>query len=54
MEVPAVVRCVKNPTIAAQVASEVRVQSLAQPSRLKDLAFMQLWLGSQLWLGLNT
>ena len=40
--VPTMAQWVKNPTAAAQFATEVQVQSLAQHSELKDLALLQL------------
>ena len=44
---------VKNPTAAARVPANVWVQSLAQHNGLKDLALLQLWRRSQLWLRVN-
>ena len=44
---------VKNLTAVARVAAEVRVQSLAWCSGEKDLAALQLWRRSQLWLGFH-
>lgn len=52
--VPAVVQWFKIPTVVAQVATEVRVQSLAQggglkdPSGLTDPALPQPWYRLQL------
>ena len=48
--VPAVAQWVKNLTAAAQVTVEVRVQSPAQHSELKDLVLLQQWCRMQLWL----
>ena len=48
--VSAVARWVKNLTAAAQVKAEAWVQSLAQCSRLKDPALLQLQCRSQLRL----
>ena len=47
------VQWVKNLTVVAQVAAEVRVPSLAQHSGLKDLALLQLQHSLHPWLGLN-
>ena len=44
------VQWVKNLTAAALVTVEVQVQSLACCRGLKDLALLQLWHRSQLWL----
>ena len=43
----------KNPTVVAQVDAEIRVQSRAQHSGLKDPALLQPWSRSQLLLGFN-
>ena len=51
--VPTVVQWVKNPITMAWVAVELEVQSLAQCSRVKDLALLQLLHNSQLWLRFN-
>ena len=48
--VPTVAQWDKNPTAAARVTTEVRVQSPAQDSGLKDLALPQLLHRLQLWL----
>ena len=40
--VPTVAQCVKNPTVAAWVAAEKRVQSRALCRELKDLVLLQL------------
>ena len=50
MGVPALVQRVKNLIAAALVTKEAWVWSLAQHSGLKDLALLQLWCRSQLWL----
>ena len=47
------VQWVKNLTAVAQVAAEVRIESSAQPSRLKDPVLLQLRCRSHLWLRLN-
>ena len=44
---------VKNLTIAAWVATEAQVESLAWYSGLKDPMLLQLWCRSQLWLGFS-
>ena len=51
--VPSVTQWVKNPTAAAWVAVELRFQSLAQYSGLKDPALPQLRCRSQLRLGMD-
>ena len=51
VRVPAVVQQVKNLTEGAPVAVEVRVQSLAQHSGLKDASLPQLQLGFSPWPG---
>ena len=48
--VPVVAKWVKNLTAGLQFTVEVRVQSLAQDSGLKDLLLPQLQCKSQLWL----
>ena len=51
MRVLAVAQWIKNLTVAAQVATEVRIQSLAWHSGLKDLALLQLHLRFNPWSG---
>ena len=46
-------RWVKNWTAAAQVAIEAWVQSPVLCSRSKDLALLQMWNRSKLWLEFN-
>ena len=47
------VQWVKNPTTATWVTAEVEVWSLAWHRELRDLALLQLWHRSELWLGFN-
>ncbi len=51
--VPAMAQWVKNPTVEAQMAVEVRVQFPAWHSGLKDLALPQLQCSSHLKLRFN-
>ena len=47
--VPTIEQWVKNPTAAAWVAAELRVQSPGQHSGLKDPVLPELWLGFNPW-----
>ena len=51
--VSAVAQCLKNLTVSAQVAAEVRVGYPAQRNGLKDLALARPWYRLQLQLTFN-
>ena len=47
--VPAMVRWVKNLTVAAQVSAEAQIPSLVQHRGLNDPVLPMLWLGFSPW-----